>query len=117
MDSAYADVPTEKMVAALRGLRRQDRPIARRAIGLTAEALLSEAQDDAPVKTGALKGSHTVVEEDDEGVVIGVTVDYGLPVHQTHPTKERWFIGAIAANFSRVLEGAVRLALRERGAR
>lgn len=82
-----------------------------------AEAVLSEAQTQAPVLTGFLQNSHTVLEEDAQGITIGVNTTYALAVHETHPTRKRWFLRAIVQHLPRVMEAALKRLVRQRGAR
>lgn len=81
------------------------------------EALVGEAQVDAPVRKGDLKESHYVSDFENEAVVIGTNTDYAMAVHERHPTKAHWFINAITRNFRRISQGAIEKALKERGAR
>lgn len=80
------------------------------------EALVGEAQVDAPVRKGDLKESHYVSDFENDAVVIGTNTDYAMAVHQRHPTKSLWFINAITRNFRRISEAAIKKALKERGA-
>ena len=80
------------------------------------DGIIGEAQTTAPILSGALAESHYRNDYQDEGVVIGVNVDYALPVHANHPTKSEWFLNAIIRNFPRVARKAIIKALRARGA-
>lgn len=117
MPETYAELPIPEMERWLKQLRDLERPIAHRALDLSQEAILSEAQVDAPVLTGFLKESHFADDSDRDNRVIGANTTYALVVHETHPTKSRWFVNAIQKNGRRILEGAIKLALGERGAR
>lgn len=112
----YATVPTEEMNAMLERLRAQEPRIRRETLTLAAEALLSEAQIEAPVLTGALKASHFLYHASADHALIGCNTNYALAVHETHPTRRHWFINAVQTNFHRVFEGAMKIVL-DRAAR
>lgn len=117
-NGATIEIPTPEMRAWTDDLRRQEKPIRTRALTLAGEALLSEAQHDAPIKTGFLKESHFLdaSKAGDGEVTIGVGASYGLPVHERHASKKRWFIRAIVSNGARVFGKALEIATREAGA-
>lgn len=81
------------------------------------EAVNSEAQVDAPVRSGDLKDSHNVGEVKDGEVEIGAYIHYALPVHANHPTKAGWYRDAIIRSWRPALGRLLREALRRRGAR
>ena len=110
--TAYLPIP--EMRAALDRLARQERPIARRALEIGAQALLSEAQRESPVRTGLLQNQHFAAPESPDEWLIGANTEYALPVHERHPSRRRWFLNAVKAHFERIFEGALRMALRER---
>jgi|GEM_PF-5623543 len=111
MSGTYAELPIEDIDAMLERLAAQEEPIRREALKIGAEALVSEAMVESPVLTGTLQASHTVFQADEDSAVIGVNTTYALPVHETHPTKSRWFISAVNRNFKRVMGGAIEVAL------
>lgn len=117
----YAHLPLTEMNQYLQQLRQfpeQQRPAILREGG---EAVLSEAQMEAPVLTGFLQNSHVVLDDTSEreggSIVIGVNTKYALAVHETHPTKKRWFLRAITQHLPRIMERVLKRALREKGAR
>lgn len=113
MGKTFATAPLKEMNAALAALKRQEVPIRRRALAIAAEALLSAAQADAPVKTGFLKDAHISDLSDQDRPAIGANATYALAVHARHPTKAQWFLNAIVKNGKRVVEGALKIAMRE----
>lgn len=109
----FAELPVAEMNATLEKFRRAGERAAERALDVGTEALVSEAQVDAPVKTGFLKERHFTEKVRPLLRLIGVNTTYALAVHETHKTKRRWFVNAIKTNFVRVFEGALKIALRE----
>lgn len=114
--TTYAELPLGEMQNMLRRLKDQAAPIREDTLRLSATALVSEAQMAAPVDTGLLKSSHTVIQVTDQEALIGANTKYAMAVHETHPTQRRWFVNAITTNFQRVFEGALKLAM-DRAAR
>lgn len=105
--------PEAAMDMWLGELRKAERPLARRALALAGEALVSEAQMVAPVKKGFLKASHAKApREDADEVRIGASAVYGLAVHERHPdpSKRHWFLRAIVQNAGRIFERALKAA-------
>lgn len=117
MSETVAHLPMDQIKRFQRTMRRIPEDIRQPVLEELAEALVGEAQFDAPIKTGVLKDSHTVGEFENGSIVIGVNTNYALAVHETHPSKSRWFINAIARNFRRITRASIRKQLRERGAR
>ncbi|MCA9288920.1 MAG: HK97 gp10 family phage protein [Phycisphaerales bacterium] len=117
----YAHLPLDDMQEYLRKLGQFPREVRPLALNEVAEAVLSEAQVDAPVLTGTLQNSHTEFEDtsdrDDGSIVIGANTVYALPVHETHPTKKRWFTRAIVRTLPRAMERVLRRLARQKGAR
>lgn len=117
----YAHLPLDDMRDYLRKLGQFPREVRPLALNEVAEAVLSEAQVDAPVLTGTLQNSHTVFEDtsdrDDGAIVIGANTVYALPVHETHPTKKRWFTRVIVRTLPRAMERVIRRLARQKGAR
>lgn len=105
--------PEAAMDMWLGEIRKAERPLARRALSLAGEALVSEAQLNAPVKSGFLKASHVKApREDADEVRIGASAVYGLAVHQRHPdpSKRHWFLRSIVRNAGRIFERSLKAA-------
>ena len=117
MSKTVAELPIQDIRRFERTIRRIPEDIRQPVLDEVAEALVGEAQFDAPIKTGTLKDSHTVGEFEDGAVVIGVNTAYAMAVHETHPSRSRWFFNAIVRNFRRITRASIRKQLRERGAR
>lgn len=138
MSRTYAEINQAEVDDVMGRLANIAEETRERAIVYGAEAIHAEAQADSPVRTGFLQGSHTVDKRGARAqagrisrrtpvtvaasalrrrraVTIGVNASYALPVHETHPTKSRWFVNAVKANFHRVMKGAIKKALREAG--
>ena len=113
MTGTYAEIDQAEMERALAPLRRAEPAIAERALDLASETLIAEAQAEAPVATGFLQGSHSVDTPRKGERVLGVNAGYALAVHETHPTKSRWFINTISRRAKEVFRGALQLATRE----
>lgn len=111
VDNTECSINTEAMVATLRGLRDAAPEIRRRAGRRGGEALVGEAQFDAPVKTGALKESHVMDASNPDAVRIGANTTYAAAVHARHPTKAGWFLSAIVRNGPRIMKAALAEAL------
>ncbi len=95
-DPQHAHIQTEEMSAVLGRLAKESEPMSDRVIDLSAEAIVSEAQVEAPVDTGHLKSRHVVIEAARRArAVIGALASYALAVHERHPTKAFWFLEAI----------------------
>ena len=116
MPETKATIPTQQIKNFTDRLKRLPDEIKPEVLEDMGDDILGEAQTTAPIKSGALAESHYRNDFQDDGVVIGVNVDYGLPVHETHPTKSQWFLNAIVRNFARVSRKAIIKALRSRGA-
>lgn len=116
MPETTAEIPIHQIRNFLNRLERLPDEIKPQVLEDIGDAILGEAQVDAPKLTGFLGESHYRKDFDGEAVVIGVNADYGLAVHETHPTKARWFWNAVVRNFPRVGRKAIIKALRERGA-
>ena len=114
-----AEAPIREMQEALAALGAAERPVRRQALSLGAEAIVSEAQVEAPVLTGFLSESHTVQRGffARDRVRIGATAGYAAAVHETHPTKARWFLNAITTHAARILRGALEIAMRDNAPR
>lgn len=113
MTGTYAHFPEAEMNATLAKFKRAGERAAAEALDVGAEAIVSEAQLDAPVKTGLLKERHFADRIRPLLRLIGVNTSYALAVHETHPTKKRWFVRALKEHFKRVMEGALKKAMRE----
>lgn len=113
MAKTYATAPLKEMNAVLSALKAHEAPLRRRVLAITAETLLSEAQADAPVKTGTLKDAHIIDASDPDRPAIGANTTYALAVHARHPTKAQWFLNAIVKGGKRVMEGALKIATKE----
>lgn len=83
----------------------------------SAEAVNSEAQINAPIKTGDLKDSHFVGAVEDGQISVGASIAYAAAVHAKHPTKANWYADAIRNNYRRVVGVQLRALLRAKGAR
>lgn len=117
MSGTFAELPTAEMNATLEEFKRASDRAAEEALATGTEALLSEAQFDAPVLTGALKESHAAVKVTRRLWMMIVNRSYALAVHETHPTKKRWFVNAIKLNFSRIFKAALERELRKEAGR
>lgn len=115
-DGTYADLPMKKILGFQRVMRRIPEDMRQDVLEESGEALVGEAQVTAPIKTGNLSESHYVGDFDDGAQIIGVNTDYAMAVHETHPTKKRWFRKAIAKNFRRVIAKSIKRQLKLRGA-
>lgn len=113
MAGTFAELPVAEMSAMLDRYKRAGEAAAERALELGAEALVSEAQVEAPVKTGLLKEMHFADRVRKLLWIIGVNTSYAMAVHEVHPTRKRWFVNAVKEHFTRVFDGALKLALRE----
>lgn len=116
MAETYAKLELNKIRRFNRTIKRIPADIRPSVLAESGEVLVGEAQHDAPKLTGFLGESHYVGEFKNDVQIIGVNADYGLAVHETHPTKEQWFVNAIAKNFRRVIGKSIRRHLRLRGA-
>ncbi|MBL0922453.1 MAG: hypothetical protein IBJ10_10045 [Phycisphaerales bacterium] len=95
---------TRSIDAAFRTLAGQAPAVRAEAAALAAEAIVSEAQTDAPVLSGDLKDRHGH-DSPREGVRrLYANIFYAAAVHARHPTKAGWFMAAML----RVGPGAVR---------
>lgn len=97
----------------LERLRRQAPELRRRTLARIAEAINSEAQTDAPVKTGFLKESHIVDLSNPDAPRIGATAQYAAAVHANHETKAGWYQNAIVKHAARIFRAAGRKVLSE----
>lgn len=109
MPPTRAELPLAEMKAMLDDLRRQEQPIRRGASALAAESLNSEAQNDAPVRTGVLKEAHIVDLSNPDEPRLGANTTYAAAVHALHPGKARWYLNAIVANGARVMRKSIEL--------
>lgn len=115
-EGTYAELDLGQIKRFERTIKRIPDDISQPVLEEAGEALVGEAQVDSPIDKGVLADSHYVGEFDDGAQIIGVNTDYAMAVHETHPTKSRWFVNAIARNFQRVIEASIRKQLRSRGA-
>lgn len=116
----YAHLPVAQMNAWLADLDAWGDDVRKESMPLVVEAVLSEAQVDSPRLTGFTSDSHVVLEDNvdvDGSMVAGVNTTYALALHETHPTKKRWFLRAIVEHFPRTMEATLRKLAREKGAR
>jgi len=83
---------------------------------LAGEGILSEAQTEAPIKSGVLKES-AIKERSPDGkrTFIGFLAKYAAAVHARHPTKAGWFRDAIREHAPRIIVASVKKALEEKG--
>ena len=81
---------------------------------LTSEGILSEAQQFAPIETGDLRNSGTVVRRMKQWI-IGFTIRYAAAVHERHETQSQYLRRAIREHGSRIFVAAARKAFAERG--
>ncbi|WP_115009498.1 HK97 gp10 family phage protein [Synechococcus sp. N5] len=116
MPETTATIPEAQIKNFMQRMRRLPEEIKPEVLEDMGDGIVGEAQTTAPIDTGALSESHYREDFDGDGVVIGVNVDYGLAVHETHPSKSKWFLNAINRNFARVGRKAIIKALRSRGA-
>lgn len=116
MSKTEATLPLDQMNRFNDRLRRIPEDIQDTVLIDLGEGIVGEAQFNAPVLSGHLAESHTVSEPDRGSIITGVNTPYAMSVHETHPTKARWFIEAINRNFARMARKAIVKALRERGA-
>lgn len=61
----------------------------RAAVRLEAERIMAKSQEQVPVKTGNLKNSKFIVQDDrpdGTAVLLGYRADYAVPVHEAPPT-------------------------------
>ncbi len=115
MNETEAVLPIQEMRAFERELAEIPKEIREPVLLEIGEAIVGEAQFNAPVKTGHLAESHYTSDFKRDRVIIGVNYPYAMAVHETHPTKSRWFIRAIMDNFARVSEAALKRAFENRG--
>lgn len=110
---ATIELPTPEMRADLRRLERSETPIVRDAVTEWGEGVNSEAQYEAPIRTGFLKESHFVdASTADRGhAEVGATASYARVVHETHPTKSRWYLNAILKHSARILRKSIERAM------
>ncbi|MEN0020922.1 MAG: HK97 gp10 family phage protein [Planctomycetota bacterium] len=115
MAGTYAELDTraqQRIMDEVEQLAKELRPDVVREVG---EAVIGEAQELAPVRTGTLKNSDFVDDTDlaDKGqIVIGFGADYALAVHETHPTRSRFLADAIKRFLPTTMRKAIRRALR-----
>ena len=117
MSETVAQLPLDEIKRFERTLRRIPQEISEPVLDEVGETLVGEAQVDSPVDKGVLSESHYAGDFENGAKIIGVNTDYAMAVHETHPTKSRWFFDAIQRNFRRVTRASIRKQLRERGAR
>lgn len=112
-----AQLDLSPLRSALSKLRRALPEDAERILRLSAEGMQSEAQVDAPIRTGFLKETHGVARVDDKRAELRISAQYALAVHETHPTKSRWALNAWLREGPRIIEKAAELVLGERARR
>ena len=108
-----SELPVKEMQAALRLMGKLDKPVAKEATRLAAEAINSEAQVVSPIDKGFLKGSHIPIADGDD-MLIGATANYSAAVHERHPTNPRWYLRIIVEKGPRILRKSAELVLRKR---
>lgn len=117
----YATLPLAEMDAYLRRLAQFPDEARRRALPEAAEAVLSEAQTESPRLTGFLSDAHDILADDTDkeggAITIGANTSYAMAVHETHPTKKRWFTRAVVQHFPRIMGAMLTRLAREWGAR
>jgi len=117
MSRTYAKIDERGMESMLKRLRDQAPEIRHDSLTVGAEGLNSEAQIESPVLTGTTQSAHTVFQANEDEAVLGVNTDYALAVHETHPTKRRWYVNSVQRNFNRVMGGAITVALKRAAGR
>lgn len=111
----YAEIDVPKMSAMLKRLRAQERPIVEETLDLAAPILLGESSSNAPILTGNLAHDTAFdIKESDGSHVIGHGAEYGLAVHETHPTKSRFLVRAIVQHGRRIIGGSLDTVLQRR---
>ncbi len=115
MTETRAELPIEGMKAMLRQFKQQEEPIRRGALALAAEGINSEAQSEAPIKTGVLKESHVVVKANPDAPEIGANTTYAAAVHANHPQKARWYLNAFTQHGARIMGNALKLVIDKLG--
>lgn len=100
----------EEIEAKLGELRRTSPKMRLAALTRAGDAIIAEAQDLAPVRTGALRSSD-VVRKKGRGIAIGFSVSYAAAVHETHPDQARFLALAIEEEGQRILGESVEQAL------
>lgn len=112
--SRQPSLDMQRVERALAGLRRRQPRVRTAAMRRAGEGILAEAQDLAPVRTGALKSSD-VTQRRGSGIAIGFSVSYAAVVHETHPDQDRFLARAIEEEGLRILGAALERALEEEG--
>lgn len=95
-----------KVNAKLTQLRKEAPALAAKAEQTAAEAILSEAQVDAPVLSGFLKDSALAIRSGRK-VFFGFTARYAAAVHERHPTKPGFLRNAIRTQGLRIINAVV----------
>ncbi len=108
-----AKFDTAPLTAALNRLRREEVTVRRRTLELSAEAIVGEAQFDAPVDTGLLKSQHIVDDSNPDKIQIGANTKYAAAVHERHPTKSQWFLKVMLQRGANIMRKALTKALEE----
>ena len=99
--------------ATLKKMHDNAPKVRRRGLALWAEALVGEAQFDAPVITGDLKSSHLVDHSNPDAPRIGATMQYAAAAHERSTQSPRWFLRAILEKGAELGRKALEKALAE----
>lgn len=110
-------VDSTKVMAELRRLERQAPAVVEHGLGVWAENLVSEMQQEGvcPRDTGRLRDSHSWARIKPGVYRLSANTAYAAAVHETHPTRAKWFQRTIAAMALKTLERAVEWMKRKLG--
>jgi hypothetical protein len=71
------------------------------------QLVLSEAQSNAPIKTGFLANDSAFTRVEGSGVVVGFNADYANAVHERHPTHSKFLLRALTGSAERIVRGVL----------
>lgn len=114
-DAGGTNVDMREVQRNFAKLARNAPEVAQRAGELAAEAFISEAQENAPKKTGFLANSDFNEKLGRSGRRFGFGAVYAAAVEVTHPTKSGYLRSAIIDNAKKFLPAAFKRALEEKG--
>ena len=107
----------DELNAELRRQARRAPDMGLESVEIAAESLVSDAQTEAPVRTGFLVDQHIVeVRRPQKDVLIGANTTYAAAVHANHPTKAGWLLNTILANGMSAVRAAGEIVFRRREA-
>ena len=112
--SGQPSISTREVDRALADLTKGAPAVREFAGQLTSEGVLSEAQQLAPIRSGDLRNSGTVVRRMKQWI-IGFTIRYAAAVHERHETQSQYLRRPIAEHGPRIFVAAARKAFAERG--